>query len=427
MEAAINFEVSKMRPRMSVTASPQPSPEARWRGRVFHNTYTAKGRTVAVRGWSVKLQHQGRRRTFSLTARTQDGAQAEAEEIYVRLLTEGWDVVDKLASQRSGRGFEKTDVRHWKKRLLVRTSYLPAAGEGKPTFSAHIDHAGVGYYFPLGVADADSAAAKALMIYQTVRNRGWEAAGQTFPREVCLSFHWASAPLLWTYATLHTMPPANAELAEPAAGEQYFLVAEADLGIRCALAAHLTCQVGWRCIAVSDLAAANSHRKAAFCLLNADLHNKTGQPMPSQLTTLPGGVPALAYSVHSDSDAAFVAPPGGISSYLFKRLSPDRILEPVQTALDSASLSFESLQRAAQSYFRSVLKTVNDLDPSSASALLTPREQQVLGLLCKGKVDKEIAAALGISPWTVRGHLKHVFAKLKVRSRIEAMLWEGAK
>jgi DNA-binding CsgD family transcriptional regulator len=70
---------------------------------------------------------------------------------------------------------------------------------------------------------------------------------------------------------------------------------------------------------------------------------------------------------------------------------------------------------------------VTDLEPSSASTLLTQREQQVLSLLCKGYVDKEIASALGISPWTVRGHLKHVFAKLKVRSRIEAMLWEGAK
>jgi len=425
-------KVSKMRPRFAVvTGNLPPSSSARWRGKVFHNTYTWKGRTRAVRGWSVKLQHQGRRRTFSLTARTQEGAAAEAEELYVRLLAEGWEVVDKLAAQRSGRSFDKTDVRHWKKRLLIRKGDFPAAIDAKPAFSAHIDHAGAGYYFPLAVTDPDSAAAKALMIYQTVRNRGWKIAGQTFPREVCLAFHWASAPLLWTYTTIHTMPLANNEPAPPAVGksasERCFAVADADLGIRRALVRHLERHLGWRGIAVPDVEAASAAQGAVFCLLNTDLHNTTGLPMPSRLTTLPGGVPAIAYSVHADSDAAFVAPQGGIASYLYKRLTPDCILEPVQTALEGASISFESLQRAAQSYFRSVLKTATDLEPSSTSTLLTQREQQVLSLLCKGYVDKEIASALGISPWTVRGHLKHVFAKLKVRSRIEAMLWEGAK
>jgi len=420
-----------MRPRPIAAGPTLPPPGTHWRGRVFHNTYTWHGRTVAVRGWSVKLQHQGRRRTFSLTAQTAEGAAAEAEELYVRLSTGGWEAVDKFAALGSGRGFDKTDIRHWKKRLVIRRSDLPAALDGKPTFSAHIDHAGVGYYLPLGVAEAEAAAAKALMIYQTVRNRGWKMASQTFPREVCVAFHWASEPLLWTYTNIHTMPLAQVGPPEPTAGktwrEQYFLLAEADPGVRRALAWHLARQGSWRCIAVADLEAASAERKAIFCFINADLQNKTGLPIPSRLTTLQGGIPALAYSVHADSDTAFIAPQGGISSYLYKRLTPDRILEPVQSALAGASITFESLQRAAQSYFRSVLKTVADLEPSSASRLLTQREQQVLGLLCKGYVDKEIASALGISPWTVRGHLKHVFAKLKVRSRIEAMLWDGAK
>jgi DNA-binding NarL/FixJ family response regulator len=183
-------------------------------------------------------------------------------------------------------------------------------------------------------------------------------------------------------------------------------------------------------MAVSTIEAARAQcadQGAGLCLINADLQNRTGLPMPARLTTLTGRVSALAYSVHADSDAAFVAPQGGLSNYFYKRLPLDRLLEPIQTALNHAPVSFESLRHAAQSYFRSVLNTVTDLEPASASVLLTPREQQVLGLLCKGHVDKEIAAAMGISPWTVRGHLKHVFAKLQVRSRIEAMLWSGAK
>jgi DNA-binding NarL/FixJ family response regulator len=389
---------------------------------------------MAVRGWAAKMQHQGRRHTFSLQAQTQAGAEAEAQELYAQLRAGGWEAVDRFATQPSGGSFDKTDVRYWQERLLIRKGSPPGAAEGKPTLCAHIDHAGTGYYFPLGTDDSDAAASKALVIYQTVLYRGWRTACQMFPREVCLAFHWSSTPLLWTYTNMQTAPLAIAGLAQPALAQnesnRCFFLAEADPGIRRALAWQLTHHLGWRCVAVSTIEAVRAQcedQGASLCLINAELQNRTGLPMPSRLTTLTGSVSALAYSVHADSDAAFVAPQGGLSNYLYKRLPLDRLLEPIQTALNHEPVSFESLRHAAQSYFRSVLNTVTDLEPASASVLLTPREQQVLGLLCKGHVDKEIAAALGISPWTVRGHLKHVFAKLQVRSRIEAMLWSGAK
>ncbi len=52
---------------------------------------------------------------------------------------------------------------------------------------------------------------------------------------------------------------------------------------------------------------------------------------------------------------------------------------------------------------------------------LTEREADVLQLLCQGDSDKQIADALHISPRTVQGHLRHIYAKLGVHSRTEAM------
>jgi len=58
-------------------------------------------------------------------------------------------------------------------------------------------------------------------------------------------------------------------------------------------------------------------------------------------------------------------------------------------------------------------------DPSA----LTPREREVLALLATGLSNKEIAAALSISCWTVRAQLYRAYDKIGARNRTEAALW----
>ncbi len=53
---------------------------------------------------------------------------------------------------------------------------------------------------------------------------------------------------------------------------------------------------------------------------------------------------------------------------------------------------------------------------------LTSREEEILQLLAKGLLSKEIAHQLGISVETVNSHLKHIYEKLHVRSRTEAVI-----
>jgi len=53
---------------------------------------------------------------------------------------------------------------------------------------------------------------------------------------------------------------------------------------------------------------------------------------------------------------------------------------------------------------------------------LSPREQQILALLVKGKTNKEIALELGICRKTVEFHLANIYSKIKVRTRTEAVI-----
>jgi LuxR family maltose regulon positive regulatory protein len=62
-----------------------------------------------------------------------------------------------------------------------------------------------------------------------------------------------------------------------------------------------------------------------------------------------------------------------------------------------------------------------ELMPKRGGETLTPREHSILELLGHGRSNKEIARSLQISPETVKSHVKHMFAKLGIDRRTQAM------
>jgi DNA-binding NarL/FixJ family response regulator len=428
--------MSKQRPSKSPTAPGLPpplphrgNPAQPWLRRVFHNTYTRRGERIALRGWSVKIQHRGRRRTFSLAARTRIAAAAEAWAIQESILSGNWERAVRQYSGREGQAFPKTDARYWKERLLLRNYPVPAGGGRQQEFSTHIEHAGTGCYFPLGTSDLEAAAARALEIYRKVIEKGWDAAGKLFPREVTVAFHWAYDPLLWTYTTVHTLDGDRLQrphkVPENTRNLTCVLLVETDPGIRSALSQCINRHEDYRCVACPTANAArrqSAAREAVLCLVNRDLAGNMGLPNYDQIGTLPEGLPAVSYGVHMDSEQLFALTPGGASGYVLKRTAPEHILEPVLGVLSGGRVAAETLLRSSQSYFQRLLQSGPTGEPSSKAARLTQREQDVLSLMSKGYVDKEIAPALGISAWTVHEHVKRIFEKLQVHSRTEAVL-----
>ncbi|GAB7524041.1 LuxR C-terminal-related transcriptional regulator [Paraburkholderia sp. 2C] len=92
----------------------------------------------------------------------------------------------------------------------------------------------------------------------------------------------------------------------------------------------------------------------------------------------------------------------------------------------------DSPQRALLPYIRSLLarcgaRAIRPLPTTGPlSGVLSARERDVLKLICGGLSNKRIALALDISPETVKSHLKRIYAKLAVSTRIEALTRAGA-
>jgi PAS domain S-box-containing protein len=105
------------------------------------------------------------------------------------------------------------------------------------------------------------------------------------------------------------------------------------------------------------------------------------------------------------------------------------ITERKRTELELVA-AIEEVMKDASWFSRTLIeKLANAKNVNSPKLLsvsftdLTARERDVLGLICEGLADKEIAARLKLAPNTVRNHVSTVYSKLDVHSRSEAIVW----
>lgn len=305
---------------------------------------------------------------------------------------------------------------------------FPLSGGSERDLAARIDHAGLSYWFPLGSADFDVAATKAKRIHETVIERGWDECCRRFSRELIVGFEWCSDPILWTYATIHTAVekvPADTRERSDSRGLRSVLIVEEDPGTRRALEWSLNQQsgiLGVACQSTGSFDRIFERCKPSLVLLNRKLAERLKFALPGQLAPIRDNIPALTYSLAADGDQLFVSTPGGATGYLLKRVKPDRLLEPLLHGNFSLpGGEAKDLLARVKSYFKELLQP-RPAGAASGIERLTRRENEVLALLSKGCVDKEIAQSLGISAWTVHGHIKSIFERLGVRTRTEAVV-----
>lgn len=122
----------------------------------------------------------------------------------------------------------------------------------------------------------------------------------------------------------------------------------------------------------------------------------------------------LALTIHEDSDKIFNALCAGATGYLLKNTPPARLLAALQEAAEGGAPMSPEVARRVVELFR-------DFRPVSASFDLTPQERHLLKLLVEGHHKKTAAHEMGISFHTVSFHLKHIYEKLQVHSKSEAV------
>lgn len=123
----------------------------------------------------------------------------------------------------------------------------------------------------------------------------------------------------------------------------------------------------------------------------------------------------LMLTSFSDRDHVVPAIEAGAAGYQLKDIEPDELVESLRRLMRGENI----LHPKANSQ---LLKGPAQPAPHTLNQL-TPREQEVLAELTKGKSNREIASALYVTEKTVKTHISNIFTKLEVQDRTQAALY----
>jgi DNA-binding NarL/FixJ family response regulator len=156
-------------------------------------------------------------------------------------------------------------------------------------------------------------------------------------------------------------------------------------------------------------------RAPEVVLMDIHLPGQSGIACVARLRTLLPNVHVIMLTIEEDSEQVFESLKAGATGYLVKYASPQEILDAVAEVHSGGAPMSSHIARKVVTAFR---------QPPPGDALdqaLSPREETVLRMLAKGHRSKEIAEELALSLGTINTYVRHIYDKLHVRSRAEAV------
>ncbi|MEP7357357.1 MAG: response regulator transcription factor [Anaerolineales bacterium] len=150
-------------------------------------------------------------------------------------------------------------------------------------------------------------------------------------------------------------------------------------------------------------------------LLDLEMPGLDGVQALAQMRQLAPAVRAIVFTAFDTDERIVGAVQAGAQGYLLKGVPRDELFHAIRVVSQGGSL----LQPVVASKLMRRIAAPPAASPNAPP--LTEREQEVLGWLARGRVNKEIAAGLGISERTVKFHVSSIFNKLGATNRTEAV------
>jgi DNA-binding NarL/FixJ family response regulator len=195
-------------------------------------------------------------------------------------------------------------------------------------------------------------------------------------------------------------------------------IVEDAQGVREGLVRLLDTAAGFRCVASypnAEVALAEIPAQPPdVVLMDIDLPGMNGVECVRKLKALLPGIRVVMLTVYENPEKIFDALSAGAVGYLLKKRLTEDLLEAVQDAYSGGAPMSSQIARKVVQFFQKI--------PASSNVdSLSTRELEVLDLLAKGFLVKEIADRTGLGYGTVRTYIRRIYEKLQVHSRSQAV------
>lgn len=171
------------------------------------------------------------------------------------------------------------------------------------------------------------------------------------------------------------------------------------------------------------LAGLGADRLPQVILMDIELPAMSGIETTAAVRARYPDVEAIMLTVFENEDRIFASLQAGASGYLLKDASADVIVGSILELLQGGAPMSPAVARKMLAYVRQQESAAVPAPKQAAQAAfdLTDREREVLEYLIADETEQCIAERFGISPHTVRSHVKNIYEKLHVHSRASAV------
>lgn len=195
-------------------------------------------------------------------------------------------------------------------------------------------------------------------------------------------------------------------------------IVEDDPHVRSSLAKLIDSAPGFRCVsrhgsaenALEEIPKIQPH----VTLMDINLPGINGVECVRRLKPRLPATQIIMLTVYQNTEHIFNALAAGATGYMLKQTPPAELLAAIKEVHGGGSPMSSHIARK-------IVQSFQQPAPSPEAQNLSPREAEVLDLLAKGFLYKEIADQIKVSYATVHTHIRHVYEKLHVRSRTEAV------
>ncbi len=197
-------------------------------------------------------------------------------------------------------------------------------------------------------------------------------------------------------------------------------IVEDDVPAREILAGWIRNADGFRCVGEFDDAesalAKLPHEKPSVVLFDINLPGMNGIECVRKLKPRLPDTQFVMITVYEDANHVFNALSAGASGYLLKQTRRNELIDALKDVHAGGSpMSSQIARKVVQNFYR------NETHTDGETVELSPREREVLELLARGYLYKEIAEMLKIGVQTVNTYIRRIYEKLHVRSRAQAV------